>query len=181
MQEIISPFRGMRLSKFQSGMAETQPSVESSPVKAPNRWAVNPVQVPREHIDAALKNKTQILVLHESDGSDIYSTTYENSSTNRSLCPSPIKTGPFAGAEVRVISPTKLKSFIQEQQAEVLFQIECTKQQIIENSPTKNTYIDDDEFLEFLNFKREEHRKKGHRKEASNVIEKLMQQIRFNK
>lgn len=122
-------------------------------------------------------NKTQILVLHESDGSDIFSTTFDNSSTNKSYgyCPSPVKTGPFAGAEVRMISPTKLKSFIQEQQAEVLFQIECTKQQIIENSPTKNTYVDDDEFLEFLNIKRQEHKKKGHRKEASNVIEKLMQ------
>jgi hypothetical protein len=119
-------------------------------MKAANRWTINPMQVPRDFMKDG--NITKVMVLHESEGqSEQYSSTYEND-TDKSFCPSPVKIGP--GVELHVISPNKLKSFIKDQQAEVLFQIECTKQQIIENSPSKNTFIEDDDFLEFLNVKR---------------------------
>lgn len=121
----------------------------------------------------------KVMILHESDGGSHYSSTYEND-TDQSYCQSPVKNGGYYKSEVTVISPNKLKKFIQSQQADVLFQIECTKQQIIDNSPTKNSYIDNEGFLEFLHQKRVEHNKtKGHRKEVSNVIEKLRDQLRL--
>lgn len=41
-----------------------------------------------------------------------------------------------------MVSPGKLKEFLKEQQAEILFQIKCTEQQILENSPSKSSFVE---------------------------------------
>ena len=61
-----------------------------------------------------------MLLLHESDGEEVYSTTYDE--TEGSVCESPVKNPHFfRSTEVQVISPGKLKKYVKDQQAEILF------------------------------------------------------------
>lgn len=59
------------------------------------------------------------MILHESDGEES-----SHTGTQQSICESPVKDPAFfREAEVQVISPGKLKNYLKEQQAQVLFHI----------------------------------------------------------
>lgn len=107
---------------------------------------MNPVQVTRSAI-AAQANFMPVLILHESDGEDAYSTSFYEE-TDGSIVESPVKPERYSES-ITMISPGKLKQIITNQQAQVLFQINCTEQQILENSPSKNSCVDKS-FLELL-------------------------------
>lgn len=132
MQEMVSPFR----NKF-----KLESSPEESPAKqSDGEWMINPERIPRtkqfepESVMAADP-------IHEE--SEQYISSKYNS-TQQSECISPVKNPAFfKHTEVQVVSPGKLKEFLREQQAEVLFQIRCTEQQILENSPSKTSFVEE--------------------------------------
>ena len=131
-----------------------------------------------------------VMILHESDGehySSYQSTFYEETEGTASICESPVRNEKYFKPPVQCISPGKLKKLIQNQQAEVLFQIECTEQQIIENTPSKNSFSDN-KFIQMMKVKRMESRQMASKfddqpkkEEAMTIIDKLRKGIYNNK
>ena len=107
MQEIVSPFRNLNLSRFQ---LETSP--EPSPSKKNAEWSINPVKVPRHNFRDSVQ---PVMVLHESDGehySSYQSTFYEETEGTASICESPVKNEKYFAPSMQVISPGKLKQLV---------------------------------------------------------------------
>ncbi len=144
MQEIVSPFRNLGLSRGpEDRLSKLSPDNRKQVFEA-TQWTINPVQLKMGEVESDEEERKPYGIVDEQQ-EDEDPALLQSPGGPYSPCESPIKQQ--SGSVYRtsgspIISPGKLKTQVSMKREQIFKQIMATQLEILENSPSKGSMID---------------------------------------